>query len=253
MAARLISPHVVKREAPSTQGDGVGDVSPVANDAPALQQLCNARLFSELCNMFEHLSKPLTKPAAKLKIVSKYLDLFDKTKHDIFPIIRLILPQLDRKRSAYNLKEVGLGRLFTEVLGLPSAEGLKLRYYKDPEKVAGLNATPGSFSSILYAILQTRLTNPSSPTTVGELNQSLNQLHNATSLYDAAAPITTSLLLFSTCCTATVLLLYYYCTTTVLLLYYYCTTTVLLLYYYCTTTVLLLYYYCTTTVLLLYY
>ena len=75
--------------------------------------------------------------------------------HSLFPVMRLLLPQLDRERSAYGIKETLLAKLFIGLLqlGPNSEDAMKLKNYKAPKSYKG---GPGDFASVLYSVVKER-------------------------------------------------------------------------------------------------
>lgn len=59
---------------------------------------------------------------------------------DLFSLFRLILPQIDRQRGIYNMKEAMLARLYADVFGFPKIESDRLKHYKDPQYLEGTKA-----------------------------------------------------------------------------------------------------------------
>jgi hypothetical protein len=49
-------------------------------------------------------------------------DTFGKGEHDIFPLMRLILPHLDTVRPNYRLKQKQLARMYVDMLALDSSK-----------------------------------------------------------------------------------------------------------------------------------
>lgn len=89
--------------------------------------------FSSLCKFFEKIS---VSPEHKKK---KQLvnDLFSKLRpHSLYPIIRLLLPQLDKERQTYGLKEKKIGVFYIKALTLsPNGEDAKrILNWKKPQK-----------------------------------------------------------------------------------------------------------------------
>jgi len=75
--------------------------------------------FSQLCEAICASDKK-----KKLELLQKFIRSFranqkEYSKESFFPIIRLLLPQLDRARGAYGIKEVSLAKLYVKVLCLP--------------------------------------------------------------------------------------------------------------------------------------
>lgn len=53
---------------------------------------------------------------------------------DLYAVFRLMMPQLDRERPNYGLKEKNLAKLYAEALMLPPLEADRLKYFKNPTK-----------------------------------------------------------------------------------------------------------------------
>ncbi|KAM4794698.1 DNA ligase 4 [Rhinophrynus dorsalis] len=69
--------------------------------------------------------------------------------------MRLILPQLERERMAYGIKETMLAKLYIKVLGLPKEgkDALKLLNYRTPTSSHG---DAGDFAAVAYFVLKSR-------------------------------------------------------------------------------------------------
>jgi len=52
----------------------------------------------------------------------------------IFQLMRLLMPQLDRERGNYGLKESLLAKYYSDILLLPPAEADRLKHWKNPMK-----------------------------------------------------------------------------------------------------------------------
>jgi hypothetical protein len=68
--------------------------------------------FKEFCDFLQHLVKTRAKPA-KLSLLKKFLDHWRQRlptgphkdeESSLFPLMRLLLPQLDKERGVYNIK-----------------------------------------------------------------------------------------------------------------------------------------------------
>ena len=111
--------------------------------------------FSNLCNLLERISKSQG-ATAKQKLMTRFISDWRKTHQEVhgndqpsaitneapsltgaspivlqdsfYPILRLLLPQSDRERIAYGLKESKLGKHLVEVLSISkeSDDGKKL-------------------------------------------------------------------------------------------------------------------------------
>ena len=69
--------------------------------------------FKEFCDFLQHLLKTKAKPA-KISRLKKFLDHWrarqvagseaEEEEKSLFPLIRLLVPQLDKERGVYNIK-----------------------------------------------------------------------------------------------------------------------------------------------------
>ncbi|XP_072434255.1 DNA ligase 4 isoform X1 [Chiloscyllium punctatum] len=124
--------------------------------------------FSDLCSTLEKIQKSRSRPD-KNKYFKDFLDSwrnFHNTLHkndlnttdSFYPALRLILPQLERERMAYGIKETMLAKLYIDVLGLPKdgKDALKLLNYRAPTSSHG---EAGDFAVIAYFVLKQRCPN----------------------------------------------------------------------------------------------
>ena len=93
--------------------------------------------FSDLakfCNKVVSLDKK-DQRLAKLQSFLKFSRQKSGPANSLFPVLRLILPQIDNERGAYGIKESVLALLFVRVLGLGanSVDALKLKNYRAPK------------------------------------------------------------------------------------------------------------------------
>lgn len=121
--------------------------------------------FTDLCATLERIQKCKSRPE-KTKYFKDFLDSWRKF-HDalhkkekdvtdsFYPAMRLILPQLERQRMAYGIKETMLAKLYIELLNLPKdgKDALKLLHYRAP---TGSRGDAGDFASIAYFVLKPR-------------------------------------------------------------------------------------------------
>jgi DNA ligase-4 len=98
--------------------------------------------------------------------------------HSIFPLVRLLVPNCDRERPSYSIKEKTLANLFCEAAGLPpKSEGaIALTKFNNPQCVpAGLSSAVGDFPGVLEGILRTRGYSGGN-LKLGDINQLLDDL-----------------------------------------------------------------------------
>ncbi|DBA04437.1 TPA: hypothetical protein N0F65_010033 [Lagenidium giganteum] len=135
--------------------------------------------FSACCRMLEAVERT-PKSEAKLRLVFSEDLRNELGGGDIYPLMRLVLPQLDRERT-YNLKEKKIGKIYVDVLGMASEskDAQKLERFNDPTVVQ--TKAVGDFAAVLFDVLQYRSLagNKKHQHTVGYANQLLDQLVQA--------------------------------------------------------------------------
>ncbi|ORX43006.1 DNA ligase/mRNA capping enzyme [Anaeromyces robustus] len=100
----------------------------------------------------------------------------------LFPVIRLLLPHIDKKRLNYRIKEKTLSKIYVNVLCLPpeSPDGRTLINWRIPGKAK--MKTVGDFASVLYGVLLKRSTfTGKSILTIADINEKLDLLNQAES------------------------------------------------------------------------
>uniref|UniRef100_A0A6N2N031 ATP-dependent DNA ligase family profile domain-containing protein n=1 Tax=Salix viminalis TaxID=40686 RepID=A0A6N2N031_SALVM len=131
--------------------------------------------FSILASLFNWISKTKTSSRKRSKF-RKFIDTFCSPS-DYFSAVRLILPNLDRERGTYGLKESVLSVSLIEALGMSrdSPDAFKLiNWRKGGANATGANA--GNFSLVASEVLQRRQGTTSGGLTIGELNGLLDKL-----------------------------------------------------------------------------
>ncbi|KAK2395461.1 DNA ligase [Trifolium repens] len=130
--------------------------------------------FSVLCSLFTWTQRTKS-PAKKRAKFRKFLDSFC-TDRNYFPAIRLILPNLDRERGSYGLKESVLATSLIDALGLSkdSHDAIRLINWRKGGSKTGANA--GNFALVAAEVLQLRQGTASGGLTIKELNDLLDQL-----------------------------------------------------------------------------
>ncbi|KAJ6857636.1 DNA ligase 4 isoform X1 [Populus alba x Populus x berolinensis] len=131
--------------------------------------------FSILVSLFNWISKTKTSSRKRSKF-RKFIDTFCSPS-DYFSAVRLILPNLDRERGTYGLKESVLAISLIEALGMSrdSPDALKLiNWRKGGANATGANA--GNFSLVAAEVLQRRQGTVSGGLTIEELNGLLDKL-----------------------------------------------------------------------------
>lgn len=112
-------------------------------------------------------------------IIERFISRWRKeVGNDIYPAFRLIVPEKDRDRGMYGLKETTLGKLFVRVMKIDknSEDGYNLLHWKLPG-VKSSSAMAGDFAGRCYEVISKRpmRTTPGNMT-IAEVNELLDRL-----------------------------------------------------------------------------
>lgn len=145
--------------------------------------------FADLCSTLERIQRSKGR-AEKIRHFSEFLDSWrkfhdalHKNQKDVtdsfYPAMRLILPQLERERMAYGIKETMLAKLYIELLNLPreGKDALKLLNYRAPTAAHG---DAGDFAMTAYFVLKPRCSQKGS-LSVQQVNELLDSVASSNS------------------------------------------------------------------------
>jgi DNA ligase-4 len=126
-----------------------------------------------------HGPSTLTPNEARKQIIERFIAKWRKdVGHDIFPAFRLILPDRDRERSMYGLKEKTIAKLLIKILRIDnhSDDAVDLLNWKLPGQKA-TSRSAGDFAQRCLDVLRKRTirTEPGDMTVL-EVNQKLDEL-----------------------------------------------------------------------------
>lgn len=164
--------HLVLTMEGTSGSDAAGELS-VAAQVP----------FLHLCTTLEKIQKAKVRPD-KSKILGDFIGSWrkfhsalhknSKTTDSFYPAMRLFVPQFERERLAYGIKESMLAKLYIDVLGLPKngPEANKLLNYRAP---TGSQGDAGDFASVAYFVLKKRCTSQGT-LSVKEVNDFLDSV-----------------------------------------------------------------------------
>ncbi|CAK9273004.1 unnamed protein product [Sphagnum jensenii] len=129
--------------------------------------------FAVLCRMLDAVAR--SKAAIKRKHLHTFLEYVYSSRH-YFGAMRLILPQLDKERANYGLKEAVLAKLLAEALGLSkdAEDAIKLQNWRKGGQRAGSNA--GNFPFVAAEVLYRRQKTTSGGLKIGDINRLLDRL-----------------------------------------------------------------------------
>ncbi|KAJ8019961.1 DNA ligase 4 [Holothuria leucospilota] len=159
-------------------GDNSDNQGQDANKGPTVADFIP---FAELSGFLEKVQRKQGNENKKTlfkSFLAKWREFYQELKKDnpnaidsFYPAMRLILPQLERERMAYGIKEHTLAKLYIEILGLAkeSTDAKKLLNYRAPTA----KQEAGDFASVAYFVLRNRCPEKGS-LTIKEVNDCLD-------------------------------------------------------------------------------
>ncbi|GAA5981421.1 hypothetical protein JCM10908_004104 [Rhodotorula pacifica] len=196
MSRRHFYPRRKGSPAPSGDKDDDDEMTDVLQRAqpdeiekPANMSNFDKLPFGVLCSIYDELEKATrTKHKHKSETKGQMIETFfrlwrERIGNDLYPVVRLMLPERDTRRRTYNLKEQKLAKALVEALDLPrnSTAAIKLEHWKTPTKD---DPGAGEFASVAYDVIKSRstVTTSRSDTTIDSINDVLDKLSQTTSL-----------------------------------------------------------------------
>ncbi|KZP01667.1 ATP-dependent DNA ligase [Calocera viscosa TUFC12733] len=155
--------------------------------------------FTLVTTLFRDLSRANSKPPKRREALAKWFHKWrTDVGNDLYPAMRLMVPQCDKDRAVYGLKEQALARIYVTVLELDpgSNTAKRLKNWKKPLKTnelgpenTGSNSGTGDFPTVLYECIKTRVT-AETTLTIDEVNTLLDSLSTNTRFQAQAAVMT---------------------------------------------------------------
>ena len=113
------------------------------------------------------------------QIIARFISRWKKeVGNDIYPAFRLIVPEKDRDRAMYGLKEMTLGKLLVRVMKIDknSEDGYNLLHWKLPG-VKSSSAMAGDFAGRCFEVISKRpMRTAPGDMTIAEVNELLDRL-----------------------------------------------------------------------------
>lgn len=126
--------------------------------------------FKDLCDFLEEI-KEMKTSTEKITFIRDRFKKLRETSVEMFAILRLILPNLDRDRDSYNMKEAKVARTLIKMLDLPP--GNDRTVLSKSFMMAGQAA---DFGDVVYSVIRKYLSNFKTTLTIQELNIFLDDL-----------------------------------------------------------------------------
>ncbi|KAL4066025.1 ATP dependent DNA ligase domain-containing protein [Scleroderma citrinum] len=155
---------------------------------PAPPQNRGSAPFSVLAGLFEKLSTE-RKPDRRRRMLTVWFNRWrEDVGRDMYPALRLILPQKDRERAVYGLKEKNIGKIYIKLipLGMRDPDAIRLLNWKKP---VGMNQAAGDFPTVLYDVVNKRSSVVEGSLSVDDLNRLLDELSENIGKQDMQAKV----------------------------------------------------------------
>ncbi|KAI0289553.1 DNA ligase 4 [Russula brevipes] len=179
------SPHLQSSRLPQTE---VPDFNLSHNAYPEAPPNRGTAPFSVLSGLFDRLQNE-RKPEKRRRFLSAWFDHWHKeVGHDLYPVLRLLLPQKDRERAIYGLKEKNIAKTYIKMipLGPKDPDAIRLLDWRKP---SGPNRSSGDFPTVLFEVVAKRSSVIEGSLTIDELNTALDDLSRNISKGDVQSKI----------------------------------------------------------------
>ncbi|KAH9066874.1 ATP dependent DNA ligase domain-containing protein [Lactarius vividus] len=144
--------------------------------------------FSVLSGLFDKLQNE-RKPDKRRKFMSSWFDRWRReVGHDLYPVLRLLLPQKDRERAIYGLKEKNIAKMYIKLipLGPKDPDAIRLLEWRKP---SGPDRSSGDFPTVFYEVVAKRSSVIEGSLTIDDLNGALDELSKNISKGDVQSKI----------------------------------------------------------------
>ncbi|KAF9266852.1 DNA ligase 4 [Marasmius fiardii PR-910] len=131
--------------------------------------------FGVLAGLFEKLQNERKQERRKKLIGAWFNHWREEVGHDLYPVLRLILPQKDRERAVYGVKEKNLAKIYIKLipLGKNDPDAQRLTNWKKPTE---REKASGDFPTVLYEVVYKRSSVIEGSMSIDDLNETLDEL-----------------------------------------------------------------------------
>ncbi|KAF8518045.1 DNA ligase 4 [Hysterangium stoloniferum] len=134
--------------------------------------------FGALTGLYERLSHE-NKHELRRKLLANWFRKWrEDVGPDLYPVLRLLLPQKDRERAVYNIKEKTLAKIYIRIipLNMKDEDAVRLMNWKKP---SDKDKTAGDFPMVLYDVISKRSNVMEGTLNVARVNNLLDELSKA--------------------------------------------------------------------------
>ncbi|TIA90558.1 hypothetical protein E3P99_01513 [Wallemia hederae] len=137
--------------------------------------------YAQLVNFFDNISAEKNVAMRYLKLVKLFDYHREHYGNDFYNLLRLMIPERERERHMFGIKETVLAKIYVELLGLSKKhrDGERLLTWKAP---TATHTVSGDFASVLIDVMKTRVSyEHPSDFTIDQVNERLDALSRARS------------------------------------------------------------------------
>ncbi|KAF9462872.1 DNA ligase 4 [Collybia nuda] len=171
----MMQPTPAPTSAPNSPGPQ-HDVKPLTDSSGLVPpQNMGSAPFGILVGLFEKLQTERKQDRRKKMIDAWFNHWRNEKGYDLYPVLRLILPQKDRERAVYGLKEKNLAKTYIKLipLGMKDPDAIRLMNWKKPTE---RDKTSGDFPTVLFEVVSKRSSIIEGSLSVDGLNDILDDL-----------------------------------------------------------------------------
>jgi DNA ligase-4 len=126
--------------------------------------------FGILCDFFDNV-RHTKGTSEKTKLTKTFIGALRDQQQDLFPVLRLIIPKLDRDRPSYRIKESKISKLLIKMLGLPHGNDQNVLLKAITGTSSGVD-----FGDVVYSVLKKYVINKDAGLTIQNINTYLDQI-----------------------------------------------------------------------------
>ena len=144
--------------------------------------------FDKFCQALQSIKNRKDKEFKQRKLIELVTKWRQLCGNDVFPLLRLLLPQMDSVREMYGIKEQKMASIYCKILGVDpkSDEATTMVQWKKPKEgmYSKAYADTRQFIMRLQDVLQKRMpsSNPTTTMSIAEVNEKLDQLAKGRSI-----------------------------------------------------------------------
>nr|CAH7769432.1 unnamed protein product [Callosobruchus chinensis] len=140
--------------------------------------------FKDLCSFFEEIKERNTPNDKRQLIRERFKKIRDENSNNssftFYQILRLFIPNLDRERGSFNMREAKMSRVLTKLLDLPPGQDRNV--LSKSHLMAG-QAT--DFGDVVYSVIRKYLRSYKNQVTVDDVNMFLDDISKRQNEQDA--------------------------------------------------------------------